>query len=179
MVRRYLQQYHESLPSTAPPRPGLRQIKLQPGVSHYLYHDTKNASVLRARLRFDVNGLQMGAIATRIFTSLISNPHTDRAAIADLSQQKQCQLCGQKDADHRYHLLVQCPALETYRRNLDLDLTIQQQEHRKAGSGYHHGSSSLRINKLKCTKYESLQLFLLGELNCPNAVIQSSYTPQQ
>src|SRR5207237_10678453 len=56
MVARHFQQYCASKPSTNPPRPGLRTVKLQPGVSRYLYYDSKNSAVLRARLRFDLNG---------------------------------------------------------------------------------------------------------------------------
>jgi hypothetical protein len=126
-------------------------------------------------LRFDVNGLQMGAVATRITHTLSMNPNTDPAVIADLQQKKKCQLCGQHDADSRYHLLVKCPALETHRSNLDLDFTIQSQERRKPGSG----GTPLRISLLKCNRDTSLQSFLLGELNCLLAVVQSSYSPQE
>src|SRR6185436_3253451 len=100
MVARHFQQYCASKPSTNPPRPGLRTVKLQPGVSRYLYHDSKNSAVLRARLRFDINGLQLAVVGTRVATSkrskLVTNGDTDQVTAHDSEMVllSRCKLCG-------------------------------------------------------------------------------------
>jgi hypothetical protein len=151
-----LQRYQESKPSTFPPRPGLRSVKLRPGVSHYLYHDTKSTAVLRARLRFDMNGLQMGVVASRVAAQQDRSSH---AAQAELRNQRRCQLCGREDADSRRHLLVNCPALDAARERLEFVLQANRE---------HRGGSP--FNSYECSIAESLELFMLGELNCAKAV---------
>jgi hypothetical protein len=157
MVSRYLQRYQESKPSTFPPRPGLRSVKLRPGVSHYLYHDTKSAAVLRARLRFDLNGLQMGVVATRVATQ---KDRSDPVVQAELHNQRRCQLCGCDDADSRRHLLANCPALDAARDRLEFALQAEAMER----------SGRLRLHSYECLIAESLEHFMLGELNCAKAV---------
>jgi len=171
MIQRYFQQYQESIPSTSPPRPGLRSVKLQSGVSNYLYHDTKAAAVLRAKLRFDINGLQMGVVATRIAS-------TTRAA-APSSQSNgssnpfdppdtRCQLCAKQNSDSRTHLLVRCATLSAQRS--DLEFTLQEKlVERNSGSI----PQRLRAHSYHCGPNESWFRFVLGELNCISASLNT------
>jgi len=113
--------------------------------------------VLRARLRFDLNGLQMGVVATRVATQKDrSNPVVE----AELRDQRRCQLCGRDDADSRRHLLAICPALDAARDRLEFVLQAEGMER----------SGRLRLHSYECLIAESLEHFMLGELNCAKAV---------
>jgi hypothetical protein len=186
MVRRQLQHYHSSLPSSWPPRPGLRAIKLQPGVSHYIYHDTKNIAVLRARLRFDINGLQLGVVATRVATAQLIQQRRqsddrddalsppDAVDPSDARQRRRCQLCGLDDADSRRHLLVHCPALHDTRSEVELDMQSSVIE--QPGYGFRH---RLRVSSYECEIRQASERFLLGELNCLSAVLKVLNDPPE
>ena len=153
MVQRHLKRYHESTPSTHPPRPGLRQIKLQPGASHYLYHDSKNAAVLRARLRFDINGLQLGVVGTRV-------AHAAATKGLQSDQDCRCQLCIKDNADSRKHLITECPTLLNHRSDLEFELTTEANEIAD------NSSRMLRVASYHCDPGDSQLRFILGELNC-------------
>jgi hypothetical protein len=165
MVARHFQQYCASPPSTNPPKPGLRTVKLQPGVSRYLYHDTKNSAVLRARLRFDLNGLQLGVVATRVATCKrmqLERSGTDEVEIADhdaeVELKSRCNLCGLVGSDSRLHLLTRCLALDSQRCDCQFDMHLQTWNQRL--------DRSCQLRALACAPTRSVELFMLGELNC-------------
>lgn len=167
MVARHFHQYCVSPPSSNPPRPGLRTVKLQPGVSRYLYHDTKNSAVLRARLRFDLNGLQCGVVATRVVTSKraeLDRRGADEIEISDHNAevilQSQCKLCGEGRSDSRRHLLTQCLALDSQRCDCQFDLQLQTWNQRL------DRPHQLRTQSVNCAFTRSVELLMLGELNC-------------
>jgi hypothetical protein len=159
MIRRYFDQYQQSMPSTVPPRPGLRAIKLQPGVSRYLYHDSKSMAVLRAKLRFDIHGLQMGVVGTRVAAA--------SASPAAAAQDTRCQLCAASSSDSRVHLVTRCPLLEPVRS--DMNFLLQEDWSNRTAN-----SSRLRVASYRCNHNESLLRFVLGELNCITAVLSAS-----
>ena len=174
MVARYFDQYRSSLPSTA--KPGLRAIKLQPGISRYLYHDSKNCAVLRARLRFDLNGLQLGVVATRVATAKrrrLTNSGADGAEIDEhdalVKQQSRCQLCALDVSDSRRHLLVHCPALDSRRTDCQMDLQGQAWEKRLDRPRQLQRSVQPAAH---CDYAQSVELFMLGELNCVKMAIE-------
>ena len=158
MVQRHFQQDQESLPSTVPPRPGLRAIKLQPGVSNYLYHDSKHTAVLRAKLRLDINGLQMAVVATRVSAQL------NRRIPPPDPPDTRCQVCGVANADNRKHLLVSCRSMEPERSDMEFDLAVQAHD-------FSLGlPSALRGPSYRCNPQDSSLRFILGELNCISAI---------
>ena len=170
MVARHFEQYRASPPTTNPPRPGLRTVKLQPGVSRYLYHDTKNSAVLRARLRFDLNGLQLGVVATRVATSKRTAMDRTGANETEVSDHdtgtlllSRCKLCGLDESDSRRHLLTQCLALDSQRCDCQFDMQSQVWNQRRSNP-YRIGAQSAN-----CAVTRSVELFMLGELNCPRS----------
>jgi hypothetical protein len=142
MIQRQLQLYQQTTPSTS--SPGLRPYKCERGVSLYLYLDPKPVAAMRAKLRFDLASLAGSVIGHRMNTA-----------------SQACILCDDPASDHREHLLLYCPAFDSKRTELILNLMSDGEDH------YINSDSAL------------LQ-FLLGNIQSNNRQSQQSrHTLQQ
>src|SRR4029077_1386344 len=116
-----------------------------------------NGAVLRARLRFDINGFQLGVVATRVASATA-------AAGSPVDQDDQrCQLCLQPRADSRQHLITSCPMLNESRTDVEIEMQYRESERRG-------GAAGLRVASYKCKPKDALLRFLLGQLNCIDAI---------
>jgi hypothetical protein len=74
--------------------------------------------------------------------------------------QSRCKLCGLNGSDSRRHLLTRCRALDTQRSDCQLDLHSLQWKQCRGDP------SRFRPQVVQCAPTRSVELFMLGELNC-------------
>ena len=107
-------------------------------------------------------------VATRVASAAAkAAAHRDPALPAPDPPDRRCQLCAEDESDSRRHLLVHCGALHNVRSYMELELQerVYERNHR----------CQLRMAGIKCNYKHALERFILGELNCANAVQQTGY----